>query len=89
MHSKINIGDKGLTEKLNTLVRKESDTTLEILTYLAELEERKLHLKLGFNSLFAFCTLRLGYSEPASNRRIKASRCIREYPETYELLLSR
>jgi hypothetical protein len=87
MCSETGLGDKELVEILNVLVRKECDTTLEILIHLAELEERKLHLKLGYSSLFAYCTIKLGYSEPAANRRIKAARCIRQYPETYNLLL--
>jgi hypothetical protein len=41
---------------------------------------------MGYGSLFEYCTRCLGYSESASNRRIKTARCARDYPEIYELL---
>ena len=83
------LSNSELIEKLSALARREAAATLDVLLHLAELEERKLHLKLGFSSLFAYCTERLKYSEGAANRRIKAARCIRKHPEALELLRER
>ena len=84
-----NIPDDALIKNLETLARRESKTTLELLLQLVELEERRLHSELGFSSLFAYCREKLKYSEGAANRRIKAARCIRDYPKVYQLLKER
>ena len=60
--------------------------TLEILVHLVEVECRKLHLSLGYPSVFEYCTRHLGYSSSAAGRRIHAARCIRDFPEVYGLL---
>jgi hypothetical protein len=53
---------------------------------LNEVERRRLHLGLGYPSMFVYCTRHLGYSSSAASRRIQAARCVRDYPEVYELL---
>ena len=83
------ISDQELLNKLSGLVKIENETTIEILLYLAELEERKLYLSMGYSSLFDYCQRKLGYSEPAAVRRIKAARCIKDFPEVKDLLLKR
>jgi 5-methylcytosine-specific restriction endonuclease McrA len=50
------------------------------------MDRRKLHLGIGYCSLFSFCTHSLGYSESAAGRRIKAARCMRDFPEVYNML---
>ena len=84
-----NIPDDALIKNLEALSLRESKTTLELLLQLIELEERRLHSALGFSSLFAYCREKLKYSEGAANRRIKAARCIRDYPKVYQLLKER
>jgi hypothetical protein len=59
---------------------------LTILLHLHEVERRKLHLKLGYASLFDFATRHLRYSESAAGRRIQAARCIAKHPEVKGLL---
>ena len=81
--------DNELIENLDSLVEKEGSTTVEILMHLTELDRRKLFVAFGYSSLFSYLTLRLKYSEGAAMRRIKASRCISEYPEVLELLKRR
>ncbi|HEX7452506.1 MAG TPA: hypothetical protein VF294_09490, partial [Polyangiaceae bacterium] len=40
---------------LSQLVQRGNELTGDVLAHLAELEERRLHLRLGFASLFAYC----------------------------------
>jgi hypothetical protein len=51
---------------------------------LAEIEDRMLHLELGFASLFAYCVEALGMSEGAAGRRVAAARVCRRFPEAFE-----
>ncbi len=44
-----------LVAKLKSGVTHERKVTARILEYLEEMEERKLYLKMGFQSLFQFC----------------------------------
>ncbi len=75
-----------LIEALKRIVRKEHEATLELIAYLIELDSRRLYLDLGYGSLFAYLTSGLKYSEPAANRRITVARCLRKFPEVFELL---
>ena len=65
-------------EQLLTAVTKEAASerrsTADVVRYLAEIESRRLHLELGFSSLFDFTTKKLGYSSSSALRRIKAAR---------------
>ena len=47
---------------------------------LAEVEERRLHLRAACGSLFDFCVRRLLMSEGAAFRRINAARLVRRFP---------
>ncbi|MEE9271618.1 MAG: HNH endonuclease signature motif containing protein [Candidatus Krumholzibacteria bacterium] len=80
------LSSKELLSRLQALVQKERKTTLEILLHIAEVESRRFHLKLGYASLWEYCTERLGYSRSAAGRRIVAARCVRRYPELRSLL---
>jgi hypothetical protein len=50
------VGDDELLAALSALVRRENDLMSDLLAHLAELDERRLYLDLGFTSLFAYCT---------------------------------
>jgi hypothetical protein len=80
------LSDSQLIKRFDALVQKERETTLEVIRHLIEMDHRKLYLGIGYCSLFQFCTRSLGYSESAAGRRIKAARCIRDFPEVYEML---
>ena len=41
---------------------------------------------MGHASLFEYCTRHLGYSESGANRRIRAARCVRDFPDVYDML---
>ena len=44
------------------------------------MDRRRLYLKLGYRSLFAYCTDALEYSESSAGRRVQAARAIRRFP---------
>ncbi len=67
------LSDKELLNRLETLVRKEHDVTLEILPRLLEVEQRKLYLELGYSSIYRYCREHLNYSESSTTRRLAAS----------------
>jgi 5-methylcytosine-specific restriction endonuclease McrA len=80
------LSDSQLIQRLDALVQKERETTLEVIRHIIEFDRRKLYLGIGYNSLHKYCILHLGFSEPAAMRRIQAARCIRDFPEIDPLL---
>ena len=82
------LSDKQILSKLNELVSRERSLTRGVLLHLNEIERRRLHLKLGYASMFDYCTTGLGYSSSAAARRIRTARCIARYPEVLALLKS-
>lgn len=75
------ISDKELLSRIEQLRRTERETTVEILRHLNEIERRGLYLRLGYSSMFAYCTGHLRYSESAAGRRVQVARCLRQFPE--------
>ena len=82
------ITDKALLSRISKLSETERTTVLSILLHLIEIDRRKLYLSKGYSSLFEFCTGQLGYCESTASRRIRAARCIRDFPSAYRLLAS-
>ena len=72
--------------RLHKLVGQEREITLLVLVHLNEIERRKLHLKLGYASLFDYCTSKLGYSASAAVRRIRTARSAARFPRIYAML---
>jgi hypothetical protein len=75
-----NLTDEILLAEIKKAVATERAAVTEVLRYLAEVEDRKLHLARGCSSLWAITTLFLGYSEGEAYARIQAMRLIREVP---------
>ena len=75
-----NLSPHELIQNTKRLVETERKTTLEILQYLREIDQRKLYLKWGFSSLFDFVVKELNYDHGAAGRRISAMRLIHEIP---------
>src|SRR6185369_16191478 len=64
----VGLGNSELLAKLSALVQQSNVLTAQLLAHLVELEERTLHLELGFSSLFSYCVEALGMSEGAASR---------------------
>jgi 5-methylcytosine-specific restriction endonuclease McrA len=76
-------------ELLGTTVRVAGDerrVTSELLALLAELDARRLYLREGCSSLFAYCTQVLYFSEHAAYHRIETARAARYFPLILELV---
>src|SRR3954451_11785745 len=80
----VDLGSAELLAGLSELVRQGNVLSARVLAHLVELEERKLHLELGFSSLFAYCVEALGMSEGSAGRRVTAARVCRHFPELFE-----
>jgi hypothetical protein len=68
---------------LSVLVQLENDALSDLLAHLAELDERRLYLDLGFTSLFAYCTEALGFCKSSAGRRIAVARVCKRYPDAF------
>jgi hypothetical protein len=88
MHSLSSASDADVVAGLAKWVHSGRRVAAEILFHLAELEERRLHLRSGYNSLFAYCLAVHGMSEDEACRRIDVARLGRRFPAILELLAS-
>lgn len=73
--------NENIVHQLKQLVDEERKIAAQVIAYLHEVDARKLHLELGYPSLYEFCTRELGYSEGSAHRRISAMRLIKSVPE--------
>ncbi|HEY5376442.1 MAG TPA: HNH endonuclease signature motif containing protein [Polyangiaceae bacterium] len=79
----VGLGDDQLLAALPVLVQRGNENTADVLAHLAELDERKLYLDLGYASLFAYCIELLGLCESAAGRRTTAARVCRRFPDAF------
>jgi hypothetical protein len=70
-----------IVEKLKQLVANERKLTAEIIEHIQKIEALKIHLQMGFPTLFSFLTEHIGYSPASAQRRIDASRLLTSVPE--------
>lgn len=82
------LDDQNLIQQLKYYVAEERRITCILLEHLHEVERRKLHLRLGYSSLYEFCTKSLGLSEGSAYRRISAMRLAYDVPEAKHKLLN-
>jgi hypothetical protein len=75
-----------LAAGLERVVTDARRSTGELIAYLGEVEERRLHLLAACGSMFEFCVERLGFSEDEACRRIEAARLARRFPVLFSLL---
>ncbi len=78
------LDNSALVAEIRNAAKNEQDLTLQVIELIAEINLRKIFLKLGFSSLFDFVTKDLGYEPSSAMRRIQAARAISEIPELRE-----
>ncbi len=78
-----------LIAEIRKAAKNEQDLTLQVIELIAEINRRKIFLKLGFSSLFDFVTKDLGYEPSSAMRRIQAARAISEIPELRKKIADR
>lgn len=74
------LSDERLVDEVDRLAKIERGATAALIAGLAEFDKRRLHLALGFSSLFVYCTTALHLSEDAAFCRIEAARAARKFP---------
>src|SRR5262245_58160113 len=82
------LSDAALLSTLDGLLLVSRRTVANVIVFLNEVEQRRLHLIAGYASMFAYCTTRLGMSEDEAYRRIEVSRLARRFPLVCERLAS-
>jgi hypothetical protein len=81
MQSLKNLSNETLHKTTQALVAEERKLVTSILWHLHEIQMRRLHLEMGYGTLFEYAVKALGYSEAAAGRRIAAMRLVVEVPE--------
>jgi hypothetical protein len=74
------LSDDELIAEMNRLARCERHDIASLIAHIAEFDERKLHLALGYSSLFVYCCEVLKLSTGEAYRRIEVARYARKYP---------
>lgn len=88
-HALLQLTDERLLSRLDELAARERRLTLCIVDHLAEVERRDLFAREGYDSMFAYCIGRLGYSASAAMRRIRAARCVTRFPRVRAMLVDK
>ncbi len=79
-------GLKGLSSdqllaRLLELVHRDRKLEAELIEHLAEVDARRLYLREGCSSMFAYCVQELRFAEAVAYKRIAAMRAARRHPE--------
>ena len=83
------VSDERLRSGLTELLANGYCTEARIIAHIAEVEQRKLHLRDGSESLFHYCPVRLGLSNSEAFHRITAARIARHFPIVFTLIEKR
>lgn len=78
--------DTDLHAELPRLAGNQRAAIAEFVAGLAEFESRRLHLELGFTSIYSYCAQKLHIAEGAAYRRIEAARVSRKFPVVLVML---
>jgi hypothetical protein len=80
------LSDDTLLASLTTLLASGRRLLVQVVAYLGEVEERRLHLGMACSSMFDFCQKKLGMSEGEAYRRITAARLATRFPSVLDAL---
>jgi hypothetical protein len=80
------ISDQALRSGLSALLASGYRTEARIIAHIAEVGERKLHLKDGSPSLFDYCLTQLGLSNGETFHRMTAAAIARRFPVVFSLI---
>jgi hypothetical protein len=76
--------DGEVLDGLKANLAKERGALADVLAHLAEVDERKLHVPAGYESLQDYCMRGLHLSKDAANKRIHAARAALKFPAIFE-----
>lgn len=80
------LSDAQIVEEIRRNVTHEFCSLAELLSLLAEMDDRRLYAQLGYSSLFAYMTEALHLSEDATWKRTQAARAAKRFPLILTLL---
>jgi len=80
--------NEDLISATREILRRGCVVEADLLVHLAEIEERQLHLEMACPSMFAFCVMKLGFSEDATYNRLGVARAARQLPAILDALRS-
>jgi len=82
------LSSEQLLTRLFELVQCSRKLEADLLEHLAEVDARRLYLREGCSSMFAYCVQVLRFAEAVAYKRIAAARAARRYPELLTALRS-
>lgn len=80
------LSDNELVANLAALAKGDREANVEIVRHLAEMDARKLHLGMGYSSMWAYCREALKFSESVSHQRIAVARASKKHPDILDML---
>jgi hypothetical protein len=80
------LDDRELVARIASLAARERCATATLVAHLAEMDRRKLHLAMGYSSLFTYCIQALHLSEHGAYKRMEAARAARRFPVLFTRL---
>ncbi|HSC86491.1 MAG TPA: HNH endonuclease signature motif containing protein [Polyangiaceae bacterium] len=81
MGSLASVSDDELVAGLSALEGQQRSTMAAVIERLVEMERRRLHLRLGYSSLYEYCIKALRLSEDEAYRRMTCARLAARHPE--------
>ena len=85
-YSLTHLSNEVLRSELINKAANEREATAELLTHIAEFDERKLYLPAAYPSMLTYCIGELGLSEEEAKKRIRVARTARTCPLVLEAL---
>jgi 5-methylcytosine-specific restriction endonuclease McrA len=82
------LSDEVLVENLKRCVRVDIDNGADLVSFISEVDRRRLFLKFGRANLFLFLTKNMGMANASAQLRIDAARVMHSVPEIAEDLRS-
>jgi hypothetical protein len=82
------VSNEQVLASLHSFVGEGNRIVAKVVAYLAEVEDRRIHLELACSSMFEFCMRKLGMSEGEAYRRILAARLVRRFPVLLDAIAS-
>jgi hypothetical protein len=80
------LSDNELEQSVLRLATVERDIGADIVLYLVMVNERKLHLAAGYDTLFSYCVRKLGFSKSTAYRRQAIAVLASKVPQVIERL---
>src|SRR4051794_22052797 len=80
------LSDAAVREGMKSCRGRERSATAILVAHIAEAEARKLYLADACDSMLAYCTRELGFSDDEAYKRIHAGRAAMRFPEIFAML---